>query len=409
MAYAILRIAKLRTLANLSGSARHNFRERTTLNADPDKTQSNITSGALSAMEVLKYAKERLATQAKIRKNAVRAIEYFIGASPEWFVESSKESREAYFHQAEQWLKQRHGEENLISFTRQYDETSPHVCAYVVPIDPKGKLNSSHFINGRKMLSEMQTEFAEKVGKQFGLIRGIEGSKAKHTKIKEYYARIQASTPQVKTHVPQVAAASIGQNIIKSIGIPNDHSRAIKRQEKLKQKRADEEKALQKAIEDKSKQYDLEKRNRGAVEARLEEMRQNAIQVRNIPLESVLKRLECYRDDMDENNWRTPAGRITVTDSKFYAHDQQKGGGGAIDLVMMIEQSDYKTAVNRLSNEFGTAATLEQVISDIKPKIEAISKAPEIAFKPPESKKENWPKVREYLNKIRCICYFRCF
>jgi Plasmid recombination enzyme. len=46
------------------------------------------------------------------------------------------------------------------------------------------------FLGGRKLLSDMQTDFANRVS-HIGLERGIEGSRAKHTKIKEHYAEIQ--------------------------------------------------------------------------------------------------------------------------------------------------------------------------------------------------------------------------
>jgi len=197
MSYAILRIAKLTSLGNVGGSASHNFRKRETPNADPKRTASNTTSGAQSAADLVAGVKERLATQSHVRKNAVLAVEYFIGASPEWFSQVDAKQREAYFDQAEKWLRDRHGSENLIAVTRQYDETSPHICAYAVPIDPKGKLNCSHFLNGRVKLSQMQTDFAEKVGQKFGLERGIEGSKATHKTIKQYYAEIQKKPQEV--------------------------------------------------------------------------------------------------------------------------------------------------------------------------------------------------------------------
>lgn len=135
MSFAILRTAKLTSLGNVGGSARHNFRERETPNADGDRTALNRTTGAQSAAEVSAGVKGRLATQPKVRKNAVLVVEYFIGASPEWFDQVDANQREAYFDQAEKWLRDRHGAENVIAFTRQYDETSPHACAYVVPID----------------------------------------------------------------------------------------------------------------------------------------------------------------------------------------------------------------------------------------------------------------------------------
>jgi Plasmid recombination enzyme/Toprim-like len=401
MSYAILRTAKLTTLGNVGGSAAHNFRERNTENADPDLTPENCTSGAQSAKEVIEAVKDRLSTVPTVRKNAVLAVEYFIGASPEWFKEQSTEVREAYFDQAEKWLKERHGAENVIAFTRQYDETSPHVCAYVVPIDPRGKLNCSHFLDGREKLSEMQTDFAEKVGKQFDLDRGIEGSKAKHTTIKQYYAKIQAPTPEIKTKVPEVPKATTSQKMIEALGVATDHSRAVARQDKAKQQQAAELRGLREAEQAKAKQYGVEKAANDAREARLRELRATATQVRGLPLESVLERLECQRDTADRHNWRTPIGRVTVDGSKFFAHDIDKGGGGAIDLVMAVEGTDYKGAVNRLSKDFGTGAVLAEHAAKLKPVIEDIAKAPPEPFKAPVAVPEHWPKVREYLTEIR--------
>src|SRR6186713_83531 len=109
MSFAILRTAKLSSFGNVGGSASHNFRERNTPNADPERTSSNVTSGAQSAKEVIEAVRGRLETVPTVRKNAVLAIEYFIGASPEWFIEQSVQVQEAYFDKAEKWLAERHG------------------------------------------------------------------------------------------------------------------------------------------------------------------------------------------------------------------------------------------------------------------------------------------------------------
>ena len=158
MNYAILRTTKLKKMSNISGSARHNFREKETLNADSNLTKNNYTSGCQSSKELLILAKQRLETVSTVRKNAFLAIEYFIGASPEWFKQVEKSDIESYFNHAEQWLKNKHGEENVLAVTHQYDETSPHICAYVVPIDKKGRLNCSEFLDGREKLSQLQTD-----------------------------------------------------------------------------------------------------------------------------------------------------------------------------------------------------------------------------------------------------------
>ncbi|WP_171496452.1 plasmid recombination protein, partial [Acinetobacter sp. TUM15372] len=69
-------------------------------------------------------------------------------------------------------------------------ETTPHLVAYVVPIDLEGKLNAREFLGGRSKLSKMQTDFYNEVT-HLGLERGLEGSKAEHTTIKDFYAEIQ--------------------------------------------------------------------------------------------------------------------------------------------------------------------------------------------------------------------------
>lgn len=48
---------------------------------------------------------------------------------------------------------------------------------------------------------------------------------------------------------------------------------------------------------------------------------------RNSP-EAVLERFGAQPDPQDpKRNWKSHAGRITVTDGKFYNHDQEQGGG----------------------------------------------------------------------------------
>jgi Plasmid recombination enzyme/Toprim-like/Protein of unknown function (DUF3991) len=387
MSYAILRTAKLTSFGNIGGSASHNFRERKTPNADKDLTPSNVTTGAQSSKEVLEAVKARLDTVPTVRKNAVLAVEYFIGASPEWFQTATVAQRETYFDEAEKWLKQRHRAENVIAFTRQYDETSPHVCAYVVPIDAKGKLNASHFLDGRTKLSEMQTDFADNVGKRFNLERGIEGSTAKHTTVKEYYARIQEPVKDLEITAEDLKPKVLQKKIFTRIEeTPDQIAERIT-------------KTFDSAVAA-AKQHHLEKASSEARERQLRNLREQATYARQLPLESVLERLGCVRDVKDRNNWRTPVGRLSVDGMKFYAHDQVKGGGGAIDLVMMLEETDYKGAVNILSNDFGKNTAISEVVSNLKQQPDTENTTPYI---PPEISPENWQPVRQYLTKVRCI------
>ena len=81
-----------------------------------------------------------------------------------------KSEQDAYFRDSLEWLKQRHGAENVVYAGIHQDETTPHMYAYVVPRDPEsGRLNAKRWLGGAKALRDMQSEFAEQVGRQHGL------------------------------------------------------------------------------------------------------------------------------------------------------------------------------------------------------------------------------------------------
>lgn len=187
MSFAILRIQKLKSFADVGGSLSHNYRNRETLNADSDRTHLNdhdldTNEKCMSAI------RDRIPE--KRRKDAVLCIEHLITASPEWDGWGTKKETE-FFEQAKKWLENKYGKNNVVSTTIHRDETTPHLVAYVVPLDEStGRLNAKKYIGGsRHTLSQMQTDFAVEV-KELGLDRGVQGSKAKHTSIKEYYENV---------------------------------------------------------------------------------------------------------------------------------------------------------------------------------------------------------------------------
>lgn len=182
MNYAILRTAKLKTMGNIGGSLAHSYRMIETPNADPNLTSKNYHT--VATPEAVKQAIQNRLPE-KRRSDAVLCIEYLITASPEWEGwETNKEVE--FFKRSAQWLMDKHGEENIAGMSIHRDISTPHLVAYVIPIDQKGKLNCKDFLGGRAKLNKMQTDFAKTVA-DLGLTRGKEGSKAKHTSIKEYY------------------------------------------------------------------------------------------------------------------------------------------------------------------------------------------------------------------------------
>jgi hypothetical protein len=188
MGFAILRTQKLKSPAAVRRSLMHAFREQDTPNADIERTPDNSHLGASSTAEALERFNARLPD--KVRSNAVLAVEYLVTGSPEAMNAKGREAQNAYFNDALQWLRDRHGAENVICAGIHRDETTPHMYAYVVPIDARGKLNCRAFLGGAAALSEMQTDFAERVGRKHDLERGIQGSKAKHQSIQQWYGQL---------------------------------------------------------------------------------------------------------------------------------------------------------------------------------------------------------------------------
>lgn len=192
--YAILRVQKLKSAAAVMASLKHTFREQPTPNADPEKLASNTLIGATSTAIAIQEFNDRLPD--RLRKNGVLALEYLITASPEKMHGKSRAEQDAYLTDSLDWLKEKHGAENVFCAAVHRDETTPHLVAYVMPKDEKGKLNCRKFLGERGALSQLQTEFSERVGKLHGLERGIRGSKAKHERVSRFYGLITNKAPE---------------------------------------------------------------------------------------------------------------------------------------------------------------------------------------------------------------------
>ncbi|RYF50864.1 MAG: hypothetical protein EOO38_04630 [Cytophagaceae bacterium] len=190
--FAILRVQKLKSAIAVRRSFKHAFREQDTPNADPERTPDNTHLGPQNVDQAMDAFRSRLPE--KHRVDAVLAIEYLVTATPEAMRTKGRDGQNAYFLDALKWLQTRHGKENVVYAGVHRDEASPHMYAYVVPRVGE-RLNCRHFLGGAKALSEMQTSFAEEVGAKHDLERGLEGSRARHTTLKQYYGRVHGKTP----------------------------------------------------------------------------------------------------------------------------------------------------------------------------------------------------------------------
>ena len=200
MPQAIIRVAKIKTQSQATGKTKHNYRLMPTPNADPERTaslnQELVNTAQLDYWTLAeKRREEGIAKTARgkprtVRADQVRAVEIVLTASPDWFKRDA--DRQAEDMRGSDWvadnlnfLKNKYGEKNLVSFTLHQDETTPHIHAVVVPLTDKGRLSAETLFN-RETLRDLQTEYAQAMAPH-GLERGVKGSRRHHLDMKQMY------------------------------------------------------------------------------------------------------------------------------------------------------------------------------------------------------------------------------
>lgn len=187
--YAIMRGEKRKT-GDARGCVAHITRTQPTPNANPEKTAENyavVGPGWDDAKGI--HAAIEARTPDKYRKDAVRAIEFVVSASPSWFEQNPERERE-YFEAAAQWFQSEFSSENVVSAVVHRDESSPHMHLLVVPRDDssgKPKLNAKGIFGNKGVLQGRQNRFADHMA-HFGVERGKPDPTRRHTKIAEWRA-----------------------------------------------------------------------------------------------------------------------------------------------------------------------------------------------------------------------------
>ncbi|MDX9848832.1 MAG: MobV family relaxase [Tenuifilaceae bacterium] len=191
--YAVLHAEKCK--GNLTGIGQHIDREHTPHNADPERAHLNqelVQPRSRNLTDDVNHRiKEGYTKKKAIRKDAVKAMRVVLSGSPEQMQRIGKDEKQfkAWKKANLEFFSERFGKDNLVRFSLHMDETTPHIHAVVVPISPDGELSAKKMFGGPKELQQLQSEYASAM-KPFGLDRGKENSTAKHTDIKEYYARV---------------------------------------------------------------------------------------------------------------------------------------------------------------------------------------------------------------------------
>lgn len=215
--FAVLRVAKIHTLRSLSGACAHNAR---TASAGCDHADNRaplmgggarLVAGRTDAVAAWTDRTKEVSL-GRPRKDAVRALEVVMSATPKWFEQATPEDRQEWLDQSLAWATDLFGAENILSAHLHDDEGSPHLHVLAVPLKQKPRrkagrprkgrkaqerktslawgLSAADFIGSPEKLVDLQTGYAaqiSKLGIRRGRARRVSG--AQHVSASAYRAQ----------------------------------------------------------------------------------------------------------------------------------------------------------------------------------------------------------------------------
>lgn len=161
MAYAILRFAKHKGGASKALSAHHE-RTKEVYASNPDIDSSRTAQNFHLVTPRWSYEQEikhriRMAG-CRVRKDSVKFVDTLVTVSPEFAQTHEAEMRE-YFTRAFAFLKERVGEDNIISAVVHMDEKTPHMHLCFVPLTRDGRLSAKEILGNKKAMIRWQDDF----------------------------------------------------------------------------------------------------------------------------------------------------------------------------------------------------------------------------------------------------------
>jgi hypothetical protein len=407
MAFAIARIAKLKG-GSVASAGRHVDRTRDTPNADRTKLHENkiLIGDDRPVRELVTEMIDRHG--GKPRKDSVECVELMLGASPEYFNEGRDEDNQervyAFTEKTVEFLHEQYGD-RCVKATLHLDEKTPHVQAFIVPIDERGKLNCKSFFGTRAKLRAFQNAFAEKM-QPLALERGLEGSRATHMDIQRFYGainrevrlrvqpervpdppRVMVTEASRKEYKQQVIRA-VAEQFHEPLNILNKQAK-LAREEKGKREAAEkraikaeqrEKEWAEKFIAEQKEniafhhqtralQAELatERQQKGGMSQQVNRLSQQVqtltARVQDIPFSEVMRALGYKGEQRREGGaamYRDAEGKVAMTihDGKA-AHGSRVVAGNAIDLTIHIREVQEKVetspreAITWLAEMFG--------------------------------------------------------
>ncbi len=159
--YAILRFAKHKGGASKALSAHHE-RTKDSYASNPDIDLSRTAQNFHLVTPRWSYEQEikhRIQTAGcRVRKDSVKFVDTLVTVSPE-FAKAHEAEMPEYFMRAFGFLKERVGEENIISAVVHMDEKTPHMHLCFVPLTRDKRLSAKEILGNKKSMIRWQDDF----------------------------------------------------------------------------------------------------------------------------------------------------------------------------------------------------------------------------------------------------------
>ena len=372
MAFTICRIQKIKSWGALARSEAHTTREVYTPNANLQIKNLEVV-GDYDNLDLVSKVKNKIGSQ-KYRSDAVLAVEILLSASAEYFRPSAvyeggsydEERLHGFVDAVVKWLDNSWGD-RIVKAELHLDEMTPHIHAYLVPLDERGKLNCKALFGTRGKMHQLQDSFANAV-EHLGIVRGVKGSVATYTKVKKYYSAV------------------------------NQDSQLLDLEQCLPQPQAQEstETYRQRIIKALSPQFELinhQLRERQRILEQLAQWKQTASVSeklrQQLDLELQLFKTNKYRQDIPLPEVAYELGLL-----------QYKHSDNPLSLVMNANKCNLDDAIIWLRDRFGETGMLNAVSNHA---LNIARRTPFSTFVPPEASSKNFTEVEYYLNHEHSI------
>ena len=210
----ILRVGKLKRTGRHSLAACGGHLARTTETPNADSSRTHLNEWLVGDADIAGAVQSKLerARITRVRTDATLANDVMLSVSPHWFRPDSPDAagtwdakRLAVFkREASAFLREQFGN-RLVAAVLHLDESTPHIQAIVVPIMKRKDDKPGWRLSGKDMfnqaaLTRLQSAWEARLAPH-GVGPRQQGSRARHTTLRQYYAAL-AATPAIPDLAP---------------------------------------------------------------------------------------------------------------------------------------------------------------------------------------------------------------